>query len=460
MSDSSEAESRKSDPAQRRSALEAFARALRREAHNLQQRPDLLWPQMYNRLQWEDEPLPGVLAPELDIRSAPGAAPWLRTRTRFRESEALIRTLAGHIGGVRACAISPDSSFIVSAEVPCPGVDYQPLKIWDAATGKERVTLTGHTAAVDACAISPDSSFVVSASNDWTLKIWDAATGKRRATLTSHTSTVSACAISPNGSFIVSGSYDTSLKVWDARTRTMRFTLAAPAGVKSCAISPDSSWILSASWDGTLTIWDAKTGAERATLQGHRGAVRTCTISPDGTFIVSASDDRTLKVWDAKTGAERLTLRGHTNGVKACAVSPDGAFIVSASWDRALKVWEAETGQERATLPFPGGVTSIALHTSRPFAACGDIAGGVYLVELGGIQYGPIVVTAVDFGQGPTVRCPACLQHLPLEEGWLGQEIACSRPGCDGRMRVNPFVTVVRRLPPRRRRWWQFWRHR
>jgi hypothetical protein len=32
--------------AQRRSALEAFARALRREAHNLQQRPDLLWQQL------------------------------------------------------------------------------------------------------------------------------------------------------------------------------------------------------------------------------------------------------------------------------------------------------------------------------------------------------------------------------------------------------------------------------
>jgi hypothetical protein len=38
--------------------LETFSRALRREAHVLTQHPNLLWQQLYNRLQWEGE-LPG-----------------------------------------------------------------------------------------------------------------------------------------------------------------------------------------------------------------------------------------------------------------------------------------------------------------------------------------------------------------------------------------------------------------
>ena len=34
--------------------LTAFDRALEREAHNLMGRPDLLWQQLHNRLQWEE----------------------------------------------------------------------------------------------------------------------------------------------------------------------------------------------------------------------------------------------------------------------------------------------------------------------------------------------------------------------------------------------------------------------
>src|SRR3989304_821556 len=93
-------------PAERRATLEAFARALDREAHNLRRWPHLTWQQFYNRLQWEEEPVPRVLEPELTRRSAPGAAPWLHTRTPFREARALIRTLAGHTDWVRGCAVS------------------------------------------------------------------------------------------------------------------------------------------------------------------------------------------------------------------------------------------------------------------------------------------------------------------------------------------------------------------
>jgi hypothetical protein len=155
--------------------LEAFSRALSRESRNLRERPDLLWQQMYNRLQWAEEPLPGLIGPERSQRSAPGSAPWLWTRTRLQESEALRLVLSGHTNSVKACAISPDSSFIASAswDGTC--------KIWDTETGRERATLSGHTGWVWACAISPDSSFIVSANNDGTCKIWDAETGRELA---------------------------------------------------------------------------------------------------------------------------------------------------------------------------------------------------------------------------------------------------------------------------------------
>ena len=137
--------------------LTAFSRALAREAHVLARQPELLWQQLYNRLQWEGAETQKVLVPEMAMRSSPGAAPWARTRTRFRESEALLRTLTGQASELIGCAVSPDGTWIVSA-----GMN-ETLKVWDAATGRELRTLTGHTKNMSGFAVSPDGAWIVSA---------------------------------------------------------------------------------------------------------------------------------------------------------------------------------------------------------------------------------------------------------------------------------------------------------
>src|SRR5664279_1778676 len=125
--------------------------------HNLQEMPDIIWQQMYNRLQWadgpdKDGPVAKVIAPEFDKRTAPKARPWFHLNSRLRESEALIRTLTGHTDNVNSCAFSPDGRRIVSASRD------NTLKIWDAESGAELATLTGHN-----CAFSPDGRRIVSA---------------------------------------------------------------------------------------------------------------------------------------------------------------------------------------------------------------------------------------------------------------------------------------------------------
>ena len=93
--------------ADQRQALEAFSRATTREVHNLtatdlERYPAFVFQQLYNRLQWhvtEGEAAERI-TDEAARRCAPGRPPWLHLRTRQRESEALIRTLAGHGGEV------------------------------------------------------------------------------------------------------------------------------------------------------------------------------------------------------------------------------------------------------------------------------------------------------------------------------------------------------------------------
>jgi hypothetical protein len=61
------------------------------------------------------------------------------------------------------------------------------------------------------------------------------------------------------------------------------------------------------------------------------------------------------------------------------------------------------------------------------------------VAELIDIQYGPLVVTAIDHGAGPVLRCPACQDEHPLDEAWPGQVIDCPAD-CGTHLRVNPFV--------------------
>jgi WD40 repeat protein len=189
-----------------------------------------------------------------------------------------------------------------------------------------------------------------------------------------------------------------------------------------------------------LTIWNAATGTERATLVGHRDWVGTCAISPDGRRIVSGSHDGDLKVWDADTASELLSLAGHTGEVGTCVFSPDGSLILSGSRDKGLRVWDSNSGLLRATLLLPGEIECVSLHPWLPRAACGGNGGALYKVDLVGIEYGPIIVTASEDEGGMVIRCPACWREHELERNLLGSVLICPTPECRLSLRVNPFV--------------------
>ena len=85
--------------------LATFSHAFKREMHVLTRQPDLLWQQLYNRLQWNGDEVKRVIAPELTRRSAMSGKPWMRYKTPNQESDALVLILEGHTDVVIACAV-------------------------------------------------------------------------------------------------------------------------------------------------------------------------------------------------------------------------------------------------------------------------------------------------------------------------------------------------------------------
>ena len=217
---------------------------------------------------------------------------------------------------VNAVAVAPDGSWLAS------GGDDDAVRIWDAATGKERATLTGHSGTVHAVAVAPDGSWLATAGDD-AVRIWDAATGKERATLTGHSGTVHAVAVAPDGSWLATAA-DDAVRIWDAATGKERATLTGHSGtVHAIAVAPDGSWLASGGYDQTVRIWDAATGKERATLTGHRGTVHAIAVAPDGSWLASVGDEGTMqigevRIWDAATGQARALMRVD-NMISACA---------------------------------------------------------------------------------------------------------------------------------------------
>ena len=373
--------------------LGAFSRRLARESHNVLTQPRLLWQQMYNRLQWDGEAVREVLAPQLAGRSSPDAAPWVRTRTPFRESRALVRVFAQR-DWVMDCAFSSDGTFIASAG--WGGT----LKVWDAHTGRALTTISVG-ATLEACAISPDNAQVLAG---WTrpgtpltarMGVWDLRSGALirefgvEEDLQSHGSRqFGTCVFNPRGGGIVSADKDT-LRTWDLETgrRRVEFDGFVSLSPRSCTVSPDGSYLVVASHREAFAVLDAETGALLASFHddaldssggfwqsvkevllaglgrwGSRssgsepvervypqGRVLACAVSPDGRRVASAHADGALKLWDVEAGRRLWTVPGHSGDVRDCAVSPDGTLIASAG-DSTVRIWDASTGTARAEL--------------------------------------------------------------------------------------------------------------
>jgi WD40 repeat protein len=273
----------------------------------------------------------------------------------------VIATLKGHTNRAYSAAFSPDGKTLVT------GSDDHEVLLWDVKAGNVLVSLEvprreGGKGAdfvhwlgpVGWLAFSADGLVVATSAMD--VRLWDARTGKHRVTLASagvdqYPAFSWDPVFSPDGKTLATcAAKDLApILLWDVQTGGLRTTLAGhEQGVRAVAFSPDGEALASGCRDGAVRLWDVRTGKPRAVLRGSGGDVFDVAFSPDGKTIATANF-RDVALWDVKSGKE-VVLKGHTNAVHHVAFGPDGRTLASSDYDGTVRVWDARTGEERAAL--------------------------------------------------------------------------------------------------------------
>ncbi|XP_040890108.1 WD repeat, SAM and U-box domain-containing protein 1 isoform X1 [Toxotes jaculatrix] len=270
-------------------------------------------------------------------------------------SELPFSPLSGHGYSVHCCCFSACGQFLASCSTDAT------IVVWSMAAGEiEAIMEHPGRSPVRICALSPDSTHLVSGASDGTLALWDFPAKQLCRTKAVNDATMVAGSFSPCGQVFMTGSTYGDLRLWDLDMNQLHAEKNAhDLGVTCCTFAPNilsggqvvQFRLASCGQDSHLKIWAINkfnSGAYKMqllhTLAGQSAPVLSCAYSLDGQLLVSGSVDKTVTVYDAKNAVLLYTLNQHDRYVTACAFSPTSPLIATGSMDKTVNIWRLEDG--------------------------------------------------------------------------------------------------------------------
>lgn len=264
--------------------------------------------------------------------------------------------LEGHTGPVMSVCFSPDGKTALTGSLDGTA------RTWSADTGKEKVAFKGQMGGVVCACFSPDGKTVLTGSGTLftssekiigggghTAMLWDAETGKEKVTLDGPRGSAASACFSPDGKTVLTAGEMTA-RLWDAETGKVKVAVEEKAEITSACLSPDGKYFVTiAGWEYPVRLFDARSGQLKAFFQvereGRRRRVQRACFSPDSKRVLLGGDEGW--VWDIESGRKQLI-----GGYQTCVCfSPDGEYALTGNkFDNTAQLWDLRTAQERVTL--------------------------------------------------------------------------------------------------------------
>jgi WD40 repeat protein len=257
------------------------------------------------------------------------------------------------------------------------------VKVYDLATGREKITIRTTLTAISTLTFSPDGRQIALAAVrplegidprmglQGVVEVFDAATGRRALSLCGKNSeglgSADSVAFSADGRHIVVKSQEGQVSAWDTAAGREVFSLRGALGeTQLLQFSPDGGRIATVSnsngpvFGAEVWLWDGESGEQKFLLRKERrvaaGNIRMA-FSPDGRHI-AVKGETAWYVYDTATGQREVTLQvPNAQSIYRFAFSRDGRFvIVQNRGSSPLYVYDVATGREKCR--FDGGQKS------------------------------------------------------------------------------------------------------
>jgi WD40 repeat protein len=320
------------------------------------------------------------------------------------------------------------------------------LKVFHAATGKERFRLRGHTSNVGRVAWGR-AGHVASISLDGTVRLWVPAGQEAR---TPALPRLDRGSLSRDGRLLAGmglgpDEQGNAVKVLDVQTGQEIMSWPLPprglGDVQQLQFSPDArllGGVLRGVEGGklrtVLRVWDTATGAPVVSVPAPpSGRVQCLAFHPDGRRLAAVAARR-LELWDLSAAKAVLSVPTPGRWIGALEFTPDGQGLLGFTFDsneNEVKCWDVATGKERRAWKWSGPRPScLAASPDGELLAVGSDAGVVRVWRLHGDQPALVlrgheqVVRHVAFSRDGKRLASAGLDGtIKVWDPWTGREL-------------------------------------